>query len=101
MYEICRDAAYHRLVALRLHLQATDSMNERMPLSFHAVSFGPEHRSDVLRRMVDIAQEVENSVSLNPLIKKSVPSSFAKALDTVSVPWLQHSEIDINLIRSI
>ena len=101
MYEICRDAAYHRLVAPRLNIPRTDSINARMPLSFHAVSFGPEHRSDVLRRMVDIAQEVESSVSQNPLVKKSVPSSFAKALDTVSVEWLQRSEIDIDLIRSI
>ena len=85
MYEICRDAAHRKLVALRLHLQWTDSINARMPLSFHAVSFGPENRSDVLRRMVEIAQEVENSVSQDYLVKKSVPSSFAKALDTVSV----------------
>jgi hypothetical protein len=84
MYDICRDAARHRLVALRLHSHVTDSMNPRMPLSFHAVSFGPENRSTVLRRMVEIAQEVENSTSYNSLIK-GVPSSFTKALDTVSV----------------
>jgi len=67
MYEICRDAARHR-----------------MPLSFHAVSFGPENRSDVLRRMVGIAQEIENSAPHNSLIK-SVPSSFTKALDTIDL----------------
>ena len=101
MYEICRDPAYRKLVALWSHLQTTDDINDRIPLSFHAVSFGPERCSDVLRRIVDIAQEVENSVSHNPLIIKSVPSSFAKASDTVSVEWLRRSEIDINLIRSI
>ena len=79
MYEICWDPAYRKLVALWSHLQTTDDINDRIPLSFHAVSFGPERCSDVLRRIVDIAQEVENSVSHNSLIIKSVPSSFAKA----------------------
>jgi hypothetical protein len=67
MYDICRDATRHR-----------------MPLSFHAVTFGPENRSDVLRRMVKIAQEVEKGASYNSLIK-GVPSSFTKALDTVNL----------------
>ncbi|KAH9029436.1 hypothetical protein EDB85DRAFT_2251894, partial [Lactarius pseudohatsudake] len=67
MYDICRDAARHR-----------------MPLSFHAVTFGPEHRSAVLRRMVEIAQEVENSASRNSLTNV-IASSFSKALDTVEL----------------
>ncbi|KAI9444004.1 hypothetical protein H4582DRAFT_2189914 [Lactarius indigo] len=67
MYDICRDAARHR-----------------MPLSFHAVTFGPEHRSDVLRRMVEIAQEVENSASRNSLTNV-IASSFTKALDTIEL----------------
>lgn len=70
-----------------------------MPLSFHAVSFGPENRSAVLRRMVDIAQEVENGPPYNSLIR-GFPSSFSKALDTVRVERFQSSEIDIDLIRS-
>jgi hypothetical protein len=52
------------------------------PLSFHAVSFGPENRSAVLRRMVQIAQVTENSAPRTAL-NSSVPSSYSKALDTV------------------
>ncbi len=99
MYDICRDAARHRLVALRLRSQVTDNIHARMPLSFHAITFGPEHRSDVLRRMVQIANEVENSASRNSLTN-GIASSFAKALDTVSVECLQPSETDISFIRS-
>ncbi|KAI9450262.1 hypothetical protein BJY52DRAFT_1175724 [Lactarius psammicola] len=67
MYDICHDAARHR-----------------MPLSFHAVSFGPERRSAMLCRMVQIAQEVENTASRNSLIS-GIPSSFTKALETVEL----------------
>ncbi|KAI9455145.1 hypothetical protein BJY52DRAFT_1122154 [Lactarius psammicola] len=67
MYDICRDAARHR-----------------MPLSFHAVSFGPEHRSDVLRRMVRIAHEVENTAAHNSLTN-GIASTFTKALETVEL----------------
>ncbi|KAI9450271.1 hypothetical protein BJY52DRAFT_1227294 [Lactarius psammicola] len=52
-----------------------------MPLSFHAVSFGPENRSAVLRRMVQIAQETENGAARNSLTN-GIPSSFTRALDT-------------------
>ena len=98
MYEICGDAAGHRSVTLRLHSEVTDSVNPRMPLSFQAVSFGPELRSTVLSRMVEIAQEVENRAR-NPLIK-SVPSAFTKALHSVGVKFFLPSEIDIDFIRS-
>lgn len=100
MYEICRDAARHRFAALLLHSQMTHRINARMPLSFHAVSFGPEKRSDVLRRMVEIAQEVERSAPQTSLLK-SVPSSFSKALSTVRGGCLQLTELDIHFIRSI
>jgi len=52
------------------------------PLSFHAVSFGPENRSAVLRRMVQIAQVAENSAQ-RAALNTSIPSSYSKALDTV------------------
>ena len=100
MYKICRDTARHGLVTFRLRSQMDDSINTRIPLSFHAVSFGPENRSVVLRRMVQIAQEVENSAPQNSLITR-VPSSYAKALDTVSVELFPPSEIDTNVIRFI
>ena len=56
----------------------------RMPLSFHAVSFGNDSYTGKLRRMVQIAQEVEKSAPQNSLTK-SIPSSFTEALDTASV----------------
>ncbi|KAI9455138.1 hypothetical protein BJY52DRAFT_1122164, partial [Lactarius psammicola] len=55
-----------------------------MPLSFHAVSFGPDNRPVVLRKMVQIAQEVENSAPRNSLTR-GIPSSFTKALDAVEL----------------
>ena len=99
MYNICVDAANRKLVELLLHSHVTDSINPRMPLSFQAVSFGPEPRSTVLSRMVEIAQEVENNAR-DPLIK-NVPSSFTKALLTVSVKLFHPSEIYLDFIRPI
>jgi hypothetical protein len=77
-----------------------DNINARMPLSFHAVSFGPEHRSVVLRRMVEIAQEVERNATQSSL-SKSVPSTFSKALNTVSGGRFWLSDLDIHFIRLI
>jgi hypothetical protein len=71
----------------------TYNKNDRAPLSFHAVSFGPENRSAVLRRMVGIAQDAENHPQCTAL-NASMPSSYSKALDTVSAEWFQPSEID-------
>jgi hypothetical protein len=83
-----------------LHLLVTYSINARLPLSFHAVSFGPDERSAILRRMVEIAQEVESSAPQNSLANR-IPSSYTRALDSVSVERFQPSEIDTNFIRSI
>ncbi|KAI9455069.1 hypothetical protein BJY52DRAFT_1122205 [Lactarius psammicola] len=55
-----------------------------MPLSFHAVSFGPENRTIVLREMVETAQEVENGAAGNSRAN-GMASSFTKALDTVKL----------------
>ncbi|KAH8977863.1 hypothetical protein EDB86DRAFT_2816692 [Lactarius hatsudake] len=65
MYDICRSA-----------------VRQGMPLSFHAVSFGNDVYSAMLRRMVKIAQEVEKSAPRNSLTN-SIPSSYTEALDTV------------------
>jgi len=65
MYDICRNAVRHG-----------------MPLSFHSVSFGQAFNSYLLRRMVDIAQEVEKSAPRNSLTN-NIPSSYTEALDTV------------------
>ena len=53
-----------------------------MPLSFHAVSFGQPFNSAKLRRMVEVAQEVEKSAPRNSLTN-SIASSYTEALDTV------------------
>ncbi|KAF9531678.1 hypothetical protein CPB83DRAFT_848544 [Crepidotus variabilis] len=53
------------------------------PLSFHGVSFGSSNH--ILRRMVQIAREIETSVPRDPLLPQTafVESSFAEALDSV------------------
>jgi len=97
MYNICRAALTRGFVVLSLHSQMTDSTNFRTPLSFHAVSFGPENRSAVLRRMVQVAQEVEQGAPPNSL-SKGVPSSYSKALDSVSIESLSESLRKLTLV---
>ncbi|KAI9455080.1 hypothetical protein BJY52DRAFT_1151944 [Lactarius psammicola] len=71
--------------------------SRRKPLSFHAVAFGESFMSSVfsymarqitrfssLIRMVEIAQEVQKTVPQN-VLTVDIPSSFTKALDTVSL----------------
>jgi len=55
------------------------------PLSFHAVSFGEDASTTTLRRMADLALEIQNSVPRDGLLPAAVnvPSSFSTALDTV------------------
>ncbi|KAI0058500.1 hypothetical protein BV25DRAFT_1964893 [Artomyces pyxidatus] len=55
------------------------------PLSFHAVSFGPDSTTSSLRRMAQIALEVQNNAPRDPLLPATatVPSSYSQALDTI------------------
>jgi len=55
------------------------------PLSFHAVSFGQDNTSSSLRRMAQIAREIQNNAPCDPLAPAAaiVLSSYAEALDTV------------------
>ncbi|KAF7308315.1 VWFA domain-containing protein [Mycena chlorophos] len=55
------------------------------PLSFHAVSFGPAHSSDSLRRMAQVALEVQSNAPRDPLVPAAatIASSYSEALDTV------------------
>ncbi|KAH7918945.1 hypothetical protein BV22DRAFT_1041330 [Leucogyrophana mollusca] len=57
------------------------------PLSFHAVSFGPDSSSMYLRRMADIALEAQNNAPHDPLAPAAatVLSSYSQALDTVQL----------------
>ncbi|KAI0246219.1 hypothetical protein BJV78DRAFT_1286673 [Lactifluus subvellereus] len=54
------------------------------PLSFHAVSFGPDGSTVTLRRMAQLALDIQNNAPRDPLLPDtaSVPSSFTTALDT-------------------
>ena len=60
----------------------------RKPLSFHSVSFGEDASSTTLRRMADIALEIQNNAPRGVVLPAAanVPSSFTTALDTVSTP---------------
>ena len=66
----------------------TDDLNARRPLSFHAVSFGDESSASSLKRMAQIALEVQNDGANDALLPAgaNVPSSYTEALDTVSWP---------------
>ncbi|THH11646.1 hypothetical protein EW145_g511 [Phellinidium pouzarii] len=54
-------------------------------LSFHSVSFGPDGSSTWLRRMAQIAQEVQSRAPRDPLLQANavVESSYSVALDSV------------------
>ncbi|KAH9965565.1 hypothetical protein BGW80DRAFT_1345251 [Lactifluus volemus] len=58
-------------------------------LSFHSVSFGPDSSSSSLRRMANLALEIQNNAPRDPQglrsAAASIPSSFAIALDTVQL----------------
>ena len=66
------------------------------PLSFHTVSFGPHN--EVLRRMAQIAREVEATAPRDPLLPPDahVESSYATALDSVCPDHVIHPP-DANL----
>jgi len=53
-------------------------------LSFHAVSFGPVAASQSLRRMAEMAREVQATVPADPA-SPVVESSYAEALHTVNL----------------
>ncbi|EGN93599.1 hypothetical protein SERLA73DRAFT_145243 [Serpula lacrymans var. lacrymans S7.3] len=57
------------------------------PLSFHAVSFGPDSRSASLRRMAQIALDVQNNAPRDTLAPAAatVLSTYAQALDSVQL----------------
>ncbi|KAG2365210.1 hypothetical protein BDR07DRAFT_1399490 [Suillus spraguei] len=56
-------------------------------LSFHAVSFGPDGSSATLRRMTQIALDIQNNAPRDPLAPAAaiVASSYTQALDTVQL----------------
>ncbi|EIN14302.1 hypothetical protein PUNSTDRAFT_41556 [Punctularia strigosozonata HHB-11173 SS5] len=65
-------------------------------LSFHAVSFGQDN--GILRRMSQVATEVQNGAPQDPL-HPHVPCSFAQALDSVSLSLGCVSNTRFTLVR--
>ena len=65
-----------------LHEYIIDSAR-RNPLSFHSILFGQGPESFYLRKMANVALEIQNNAPCNPLTPPSVPSSFAIAPNTV------------------
>ncbi|KAI0297435.1 hypothetical protein BC826DRAFT_166673 [Russula brevipes] len=61
------------------------AVRQGRPLSLHAVSFGQNSTSSSLRRMAQIASDVQNRAPQDPLLPATanVPSSYTEALDTV------------------
>ncbi|KAF8270133.1 hypothetical protein EI94DRAFT_1572289 [Lactarius quietus] len=68
-----------------IHNLCRRAVSQGRPLSFHAVSFGQDSTSSSLRRMAQIASEVQHNAPHDPLLPTAanVPSSYAEALDTV------------------
>ncbi|KAI9462918.1 hypothetical protein BJY52DRAFT_1221931 [Lactarius psammicola] len=68
IYDVCRGA-----------------VSQGKPLSFHTVSFGEESSSSSLRRMAEIALEVQKNAPSDPLLPAAanIPSAYTEALDTV------------------
>jgi hypothetical protein len=104
IYDVCRSAVGEGFVGFyleRCFSRWTHNLNARRPLSFHAVSFGQDPTTSSLRRMAQIALEVQkiaqiylkaqNNTPDNPSqpTAATVPSSYTEALDTVS--WRQSS----------
>jgi hypothetical protein len=88
IFDLCRSALIRRFVdsCLARFSGPADDANNRRPLSFHAVSFGQDPSTASLRRMAQIALEVQNNAPHDPLLPAvaNVPSSYTEALDTVS-----------------
>jgi uncharacterized protein YegL len=91
--DLCRSAVRLGLVACFFIGLATCDKIYSKALSFHAVSFGPDRASTSLRRMTQIALDIQNNAPRDPLAPAAatVASSYTQALDTVSV--LLHKRI--------
>ncbi|KAF8262190.1 hypothetical protein EI94DRAFT_721094 [Lactarius quietus] len=71
------------------------------PLSFHSVSFGQDSSSSTLRRMAQLALEVQNNAPRGQgPPTTSIPSSFTVALDTVSTPNIVREENEHRMLKS-
>ena len=87
MYDLCRTAirlgwllSYITWISFLIYFTLTSRA-----VSFHSVSFGSERYSAWLRRMVDIAKEIQGAAPRDPLLSANaiVESSYNIALDSV------------------
>lgn len=95
--DLCRTAVGLGFVVFSLNCQClTPSSNA---LSFHAVSFGSDVYSLSLRRMADIALDIQKNAPRGPLTPTAaaIASSYTQALDTVSLNARMHLEIHVPL----
>jgi hypothetical protein len=104
IFDICRGAVRQGSVMdFRCLPIISDSVNGRRPLSFHAVSFGQDATSSSLRRMAQIALDVQNNAPQDPLLPAAanIPSSYTEALDTVRGQFLlfHHEGLTQTFIR--
>ncbi|SRR5260221_13887612 len=85
IHDICRSAVRQGFVDSLSRPAASNEVDARRPLSFHTVSFGQDATSTSLRRMTQIALEVQNNAPRDPLLpaNANIPSSYTEALDTV------------------
>jgi hypothetical protein len=83
--DLCRSAVHLGFVILLFYCGCAER-HYRKPLSFHAVSFGQDSQSSYLRRMVQIALDIQTKAPRDPLAPaaSTVLSSYSQALDTVS-----------------
>jgi len=67
-----------------MHTLCRSAVRLGKTLSFHGVAFGPDSAQQSLRRMVQIAREVETTVPTD-CASPAVESSYAEALDTINL----------------
>lgn len=87
VYDMCRSAVHQGYVDSHpSRYLLTEKLITRRPLSFHAVSFGKDSTSSSLRRMAQIALEVQYKAPHDPLLPAvaKISSSYTEALDTVN-----------------
>ena len=99
VYDICRSAVRQGFVNFRFLLMKANDSDVRRPLSFHAVSFGHDATSTSLRRMAQIALEIQGNAPRDPLLPATanIPSSYTEALDTVRLNPSCLLGVDIDL----
>ena len=90
---VCRAAIDNGWVFVALQNTLRPTLHSK-PLSFHTVSFGPDNQA--LRRMTQVAKEVEATAPRDPLLPPHVESSYATALDSVRFNH-GHSQAKANL----